>query len=108
MNFPSNSSRVIGHHDTEDGGTLHPWLQEGGLSRRELYVLLLLTTQHSASAVKGWWCSLNVLPLQSVVLLYGSSNSVAYSSHCLELGAGDLSERHKLNELKGDVQFEFR
>jgi hypothetical protein len=27
---------------------------------------------------------------------------------CLELGAGDLSERHKLNELKGDVQFEFR
>ena len=27
---------------------------------------------------------------------------------CLELGAGDLSERHKLNELKGDVQFVFR
>jgi len=29
-------------------------------------------------------------------------------SKCLELGAGDLSERHKLNELKGDVQFVFR
>jgi hypothetical protein len=27
---------------------------------------------------------------------------------CLELGAGDLSERHKLNELKGDTQFVFR
>jgi hypothetical protein len=27
---------------------------------------------------------------------------------CLELGAGDLSERTQLNELEGDVQFVFR